>query len=354
MKTLCHQLCMRLTAWLLFGMMGLLLILSFSTSVFAQSATAQADQPNTLNDDLVVLSQLSQGQQNSSMAASASANQTATAQAPNSTPIKHDNLLLNNPVIDEAGILTASEKASLEQKLRTIHNDNLAQIAIVIVPTTDGVDIFDYALAVANRWQLGDKDRDNGILVLVAINDRELYILTGYGVEGVIPDVVAKRIIRDNITPFFKAGRYAEGLNAGISRIEERLRADPETLAEADKTAEDDESIDNFIGFALAFSLFFGLILTKLFGRLLGTTINSGIVVLIGLTFGVGLAGALALAVVLWFVVLIGSFFGIGVISGGGGWSSGGSSGGGSGGFGGGGYSGGGGGFGGGGAGGSW
>lgn len=384
MKTLPHHAPTRLNFWRVFGFVALLLLVAvFTTSSFAQSATATASAdsaPNSLNEDLVILSQISQGKlgqgqlpmgaTGDSATATASADNKAQAnqqKTSNNSPVASDDLLLNNPVIDQADILTANEKKKLESQIRKIYDDKLAQMAVVIIPTTEGVNIFDYALAVANRWKLGDKDRDNGILILVAVNDRNLYILTGYGVEGVIPDAIAKRIIREDITPAFKEGNYAKGIEAGISRIDERLRADPEALAEADKALKEQEAqaiaMGEFISAAFIISLFFGFILTKMFGRLLGSTANSGIVTVVGLSMSVGLFNAVALAVVAWFFVLFGSFFRdlLGLLgrigggsgySGGGGWSSGGGSSGG--GFGGGGYSGGGGSFGGGGAGGSW
>ena len=381
MKTLPHHAPTRLNFWRVFGFVALLLLVAaFTTSSFAQSATATASEQNSLNDDLVILSQISQGKlgqgqlpmgmTGDSATATASADNKAQAnqqKTSNNSPVASDDLLLNNPVIDQADILTANEKSQLESQIRKIYDDKLAQMAVVIIPTTEGVNIFDYALAVANRWKLGDKDRDNGILILVAVNDRNLYILTGYGVEGIIPDAIAKRIIREDITPAFKEGNYAKGIEAGISRIDERLRADPEALAAADKALKEQEAqaqtMGEFISAAFIISLFFGFILTKMFGRLLGSTANSGIVTIVGLSMSVGLFNAVALAVVAWFFVLFGSFFrdflgllgrsggGGGGYSGGGGWSSGGGS---SGGFGGGGYSGGGGDFGGGGAGGSW
>ena len=89
----------------------------------------------------------------------------------------------------------------------------------MIVPSTDGIDIFDYALAVAERWQLGQADTDDGLLITVAVNDRKMYILTGYGLEGVLPDAALSRIIRDDITPAFKSGNYAQGLSAGLHAL---------------------------------------------------------------------------------------------------------------------------------------
>lgn len=294
----------------------------------------------------------------------ASSNDTATAVAPNPTQataptsnrpaIASDKLILNNPVIDEAHILTASEKAHLEAQLRKIYDDNLAQMALVIVPTTDGVPIFDYALATAQRWGLGKKDTDEGILMLVAINDRKIYTVTGYGVEGVLPDAFLKRITREDITPAFKNGQYAQGLSAGIARIDERLRTDPETLARADKQSSDTSDASDGVIFFFMAALVIGSVLASIFGRFVGSSLGATGFVLVAWVMGIGLASALFIALILWLLLLAG---GVRLFIGNGSTSIGGSNRSSGGGFGGGsssGFSGGGGGFGGGGAGGSW
>lgn len=287
----------------------------------------------------------------------------ATAQTPttSSAPsVTHDKLILNEPVVDAARILSASEKAHLSDQLRTLYNDNLAQAALVIIPSTEGMPIFDYAMAIADRWQLGRKDTDEGLLIVVAINDRDLYILTGYGLEGVLPDAALKRIIRQDITPAFKSGQYAQGLSAGIASISERLRADPKTLQRADAAIQEEENFGeesvSLFGL-LIIGFIFGTFLTSIFGRVLGATIAAGGVGFMGMMAGAGFM-VVPIAIVLWLILLFfkggsggdrGGRGGGGFVvlpTGGGGFGGGG--------FGSGGFGGGGGGFGGGGAGGSW
>ena len=91
---------------------------------------------------------------------------------------------LNQPVIDQANVLSETEKQQLSQKILNLYQQGKAQIGIVIVPTTGQEDIFDYALRVGEKWQLGSSKRDNGLLIAVAINDHRIQILTGYGLEG--------------------------------------------------------------------------------------------------------------------------------------------------------------------------
>lgn len=286
----------------------------------------------------------------------------STAQSANHTPknlpqstaqgVEAEKLALKNPVIDEAKILTAGQKSTLEQKVRHIYEQGLAQPAVVIVSTTEGVDIFSYAMQVAERWQLGTKNSDNGLLIVVAVNDRKIQILTGYGLEGVIPDAIAKRIIREDITPFFKQGDYAGGINAGLNRMEERLLADPEVLKQADENQKFQHSVEEIspVPFAII-GLFVGMFLTSLLGRLVGAGVTAGGVLVVGLLVGFGFFTSLIIAILLFVFLLIRNTGGGGrggsvYIPTGGGFGGGG--------FGGGGYSGGGGGFGGGGAGGSW
>ncbi|MGK7732173.1 TPM domain-containing protein, partial [Acinetobacter baumannii] len=140
---------------------------------------------------------------------------------------------LNQPVIDQANVLSETEKQQLSQKILNLYQQGKAQIGIVIVPTTGQEDIFDYALRVGEKWQLGSSKRDNGLLIAVAINDHRIQILTGYGLEGVLPDIVASRIIRNQITPYFKQAQYAQGLNAGLDEIGRILNLDPEVAQQA-------------------------------------------------------------------------------------------------------------------------
>ncbi|WP_294034538.1 TPM domain-containing protein [uncultured Moraxella sp.] len=195
-----------------------------------------------------------------------------TQAAQSSTPANQ--LILDTPVIDEVGLLSTQQNQALSERLRQIHQQGKAQIAIVIVPSTDGEPIFDYAMQVADRWGLGNKDTDNGLLIVVAVNDRKMQILTGHGLEGIIPDAIAKRIIREEMTPAFKDGRYADGLMQAVDAIDSRLQADPETLArmnDAELTGDSGIGIDTIVLLIIAFV--FGKILAQLLGRLLGSAV---------------------------------------------------------------------------------
>ena len=303
-------------------------------------------------------------------------NNTTTSPNSNRPPVQSsvqgvdaDKLILNSPVIDQANILNPQEKQRLEAQLRSIYQQGLAQAAVVIVPTTNGVPIFDYALKVAEKWQLGNKDIDDGLLMVVAVNDRDMYILTGYGLEGVLPDSAVNRIIREDITPLFKQNDYGAGILAGVGALQTRLTADPEVLARADAQAAERSQSQNDIGdspspvFLFVMAMIFGSFITSIFGRIFGSILTAGGFFVGSLALGGGFFMTLIMAIFLWlFLISRGSGGGRGGRGGRGGGGGmvflpgmgGGSGGFGGGGFGGGGFGGGGGGFGGGGAGGSW
>ncbi|NOZ45225.1 MAG: TPM domain-containing protein [Chlorobi bacterium] len=126
-------------------------------------------------------------------------------------------------VNDFAGFLSSNETASLEQQLRQFNNETSTQIVIVIVKSLDGADKAMYATELAEKWGIGQKGKDNGLLILVKPNYNnekgEVFIATGYGLEGVVPDAIAKRIVENEILPNFKQGRNYQGLQAAVNTL---------------------------------------------------------------------------------------------------------------------------------------
>jgi len=266
---------------------------------------------------------------------------------------------LNQPVVDQAKVLSAAEKQNLEQQIRDIYRQGKAQIGIIIVPTTGQEGIFDFAMRVAEQWKLGSAKQDNGLLIAVAVNDQKIHIATGYGLEGVLPDIMVSRIIRNQITPDFKQGQYAQGLQAGVNEIERILNLDPEIAKQAadelkarqTQALQEQEAKDRTLTTAMVI-LVIGIFASFIVGNRLSAAVAGVTATAAGLIYGSGIVMSLVLGFGIFFLLitslaqLIFQMF----LSGGG---RGGSNGGG--GFGGGGgYSGGGGGFGGGGASGSW
>lgn len=126
-------------------------------------------------------------------------------------------------VTDSANVLTAQQERSLEIDLQNYRGETSNEIAVLIVPSLDGEDIADTAVQVGREWGVGSKDNENGILLLIAVEDRQVFIAVGYGLEGAVPDLAAKQIIEREITPQFKEGKYFEGIEAGIAALKAQI-----------------------------------------------------------------------------------------------------------------------------------
>lgn len=126
---------------------------------------------------------------------------------------------LTGGVMDEIGILSDSQKSRLDEKIMTLESDTGSQVAVLIIDSTQGESIVDYGVRVMESWQLGRKGVDDGLLLVVAIVDRTMRIEVGYGLEGVIPDAVAKSIIDDEMVPAFRAGEYDQGIMNAVDRM---------------------------------------------------------------------------------------------------------------------------------------
>lgn len=129
---------------------------------------------------------------------------------------------LSGPVVDQVGVVDSRARQVIEKIIRDVNARDSAQIQVLLVRTLDGEPIEQVALKVVEKWQLGTAKKDNGILFLAAIEDRRMRIEVGQGLEGDVPDVIAKRIIADQVTPFFRAGRYSEGVIVAVSEIARR------------------------------------------------------------------------------------------------------------------------------------
>jgi len=261
---------------------------------------------------------------------------------------------LERRVTDLASTLDAGQRQRLEQRLAEFEARKGSQVAILIVPTTRPEDIEQYSIRVAEQWKLGREGIDDGVLLVVAIEDRTLRLEVGYGLEGAVPDAIAKRLVSDVITPYFRQGDYYGGLNAGIERLIGVIDGEP--LPEPERGWREQVGAgQSLLPLLLVFAVIGGGILRAIFGRLGGAAVTGSlagaIVWLIIHVLGISIFAGL----VTFVVALLGGLPRRGWVSGGrgggGGW---GSWGGGFGGGGGGGFSGGGGGFGGGGASGRW
>ena len=122
-------------------------------------------------------------------------------------------------VNDFANILDDSEKLTLENKLVTYHRETSTQIAVVTINSLKGNEIGDYSFRLAEKWGIGEKGKDNGVLILVALEDKKMFIATGYGMEGVLPDAIAKRIVENYMKPNFRNNDFYNGIDEATTVI---------------------------------------------------------------------------------------------------------------------------------------
>jgi uncharacterized protein len=130
------------------------------------------------------------------------------------------------PVTDLAGVLDQETRQRLAWFLDQVRERSGAEIAILVVPSTGSESIEDYSIAVFDRWKIGQRGKDNGLLFLVAVQDRRMRITTGYGLEGVLPDGKVGEIRDRAILPFFREGRYAEGIVRGTEALAAAILGD--------------------------------------------------------------------------------------------------------------------------------
>ena len=127
---------------------------------------------------------------------------------------------LSSRVTDAAGVLGVTAKQELEAKLAAFEQTTGGQLAVLIVKTAEPETIDQYGVRVGETWKIGKKGKDTGAILVIAMKEKKLRIEVGYGWEGALPDVDAKRIIREVITPYFKKAQFAQGIDAGIDKIQ--------------------------------------------------------------------------------------------------------------------------------------
>jgi uncharacterized protein len=129
-------------------------------------------------------------------------------------------------VTDLTGTLSADQQQALERKLVAYDDSTSNQIAVVIIPTTGDYDISEFSFALGRKWGIGNKKNNNGVLLLVAKNDRKVFIAPGYGLEGAIPDITAKQIIETEVVPNFKSNDFYRGIEYGTDAIMDAARGE--------------------------------------------------------------------------------------------------------------------------------
>ncbi len=258
-------------------------------------------------------------------------------------------------VTDLTGTLTAEQQSTLEEKLAAFEARKGAQIVVLMVPTTHPEEIEQYSIRVVEQWKIGRQHVDDGVLLIIAKNDRRVRIEVGYGLEGALPDAIANRIIYETIRPLFAENDFYGGINAGVDQIARVIDGEPLPAPDRTWNSAHSRHVPALLPLLFVAVIFGASILRALLGRPAGAIVTGGLTGVLVWLFGGFVVAALGAALIAFLFALLS---GVGGVSR---WSSVGGLGGfgggmlgGGGGFGGGGFSGGGGGFGGGGASGSW
>lgn len=155
-----------------------------------------------------------------------------------------------SPVTDNAALLTESERATLEEKLLTFEKETGAQLVLVTVATTGALSIEEFAHELFTHNKFGRQGVDDGVLLLIARDDRRMRLEVGYGLEGTLPDALAARIIHNILTPHFKEGRFYEGINEAMSAIMNVIRGNMPEKLKVDYTTTSKQlssSLDNIL-----------------------------------------------------------------------------------------------------------
>lgn len=207
---------------------------------------------------------------------------------------------LSTPVTDLTNTLSATEQQALAQKLGSFAQEKGSQIAVLIVSTTQPEDIAQYSLRVAEAWKIGREKEDDGVVVVVAKNDRKMRIEVGYGLEGAIPDAIAKRIVSDVMAPYFRQGDFFGGLNAAVDQLMALISG--EALPVHKPTKAGSNAFFEWLPMLMFVAIFTGMVLRGIFGTFFGSALNGGALGLL-----VWLLGGALLTIIL--VVLVAFVF---------------------------------------------
>lgn len=182
--------------------------------------------------------------------------------------------LAGNPVVDQADIIPPAEEATLNTQLLELERTTGHQLVVATVSNLEGNDVSEYGYKLGREWKIGDAEKDDGVIFLIAPNERRMTISVGYGLEPILTDALSGRIIRNEVTPLFKGGDYPAGIQAGVNAIAQQIQLPPEEAAAraaAADSAERDRAGDGnfggifFVGFMIL--IFFVLPILSGLGR---------------------------------------------------------------------------------------
>ncbi len=176
-------------------------------------------------------------------------------------------------VTDLTGTLTAEQQSMLEDKLAAFEARKGAQVLVLVVPSTEPEEIAQYSIRVVTQWMIGRKNIDDGALLLVAKNDREVRIEVGKGLEGALTDLTAHRIISETLIPLFRQGDFYGGINAGLDQMIRVIDGEPLPAPDAGWQGPAVRNVSHLVPFLFVAVLFGSVILRSLLGRGLGATV---------------------------------------------------------------------------------
>src|SRR4051812_9326724 len=235
---------------------------------------------------------------------------------------------LTGRVVDKTATLSSRDISALDQTLKDFEAKKGSQIAVLIVPTTQPETIEQYSLRVAEAWKIGRKKIDDGAILVVAKEDRKLRIEVGYGLEGALTDVTAKRIIDEVITPKFRSGDFAGGISDGLNRILRVIDGEalPTPAQRQQKFSGLIDDVDPM--FLVVLMIIVGGFMRGVFGRLFGSLATGGVIAALLWFTVASLAWSAIGGIIAFFVALLADAITSSGGFGGGGWVSSGSSGG--------------------------
>ncbi|MCV2217880.1 TPM domain-containing protein [Thauera sp. Sel9] len=210
-------------------------------------------------------------------------------------------------VIDRSGTLDSTQQQALEQKLARFEAERGSQIVVLLVPTTAPEDIAAYAWRVADNWKIGRREIGDGILLVVARNDRRVRIEVARALEGAVPDLAAHQIIDRLITPAFRQGDFAGGIDAGLDGLMARIRGEDLPLPAPAGPGNDAPALEDLAALLFIAVPVAGSFLTGMFGRKLGAVATGGVtgfvIKLLTGSLAIGILGGIAALV---FVIMLG------------------------------------------------
>lgn len=238
---------------------------------------------------------------------------------------------LKQRVTDLTSTLDVSQIQTLETKLAAFEKAKGSQIAVLVLPTTQPEVIEQFAIRVVEAWKLGRKGIDDGVLLLVAKDDRKIRIEVGYGLEGALNDATAKRIVAEVISPAFKQGDFYGGIDAGVTAIIKVIDGEPLPPPTSGGQAQgsDSDSLGNLLGIGFVIFMMGNIILRQMLGRLPSGLLVGGAIATIAWFMLLSLGIAVVVGVVAFVLSLMfgsssgGSAMPVGWGGGGGSWGSG-------------------------------